>query len=169
MTPPTPFALPPCPFVAGPRIEDRRLFVGRKDELDYITTHMAGAQPISVNVVGERRIGKSSLLFHFFQTWEQRVQHTNRYVVIYLSLQEASCHNRSGFYQAIVQELRNRPSVRTTNGLHSALQMTTYDDGTFVSALKLWKQQQVLPLVCLDEFETLLKHTDQFNDDFYDR
>ena len=47
-----------CPFVAGGKIEDPRLFVGRKEELRRITVLMTGVHPTSVNVCGERRIGK---------------------------------------------------------------------------------------------------------------
>lgn len=68
--------------MAGPMLEDPRLFVGRNNELHAIASRMSGVQPTSINVVGEKRIGKSSLLYHFFQTWEQRVQDPNRYVVI---------------------------------------------------------------------------------------
>jgi hypothetical protein len=59
---------------------------------------MSGVQPTSVNVVGDKRIGKSSLLYHFSQTWEQRVLEPSRYVVIYLSLQDADCHIEEEFY-----------------------------------------------------------------------
>ena len=61
------------PFMAGPKITDPRLFVGRNEELHTIASRLTGEQPVSVNIVGRRRIGKSSLLYHFFQTYEQRV------------------------------------------------------------------------------------------------
>ncbi len=160
--------LSPCPFIAGPRIIDLRLFVGRKDELDYIATHMTGVQPISVNVVGERRIGKSSLLYHFFQTWEQRVQDPSRYVVVYLSLQNASSESREGFYQAIVRELLSRPSVQASDILTSALSLSSFEHSTFARALEQCKQNNMLPVLCLDEFEMLLKYTNEFDDTFYD-
>jgi hypothetical protein len=71
---------------------------------------MSGVQPTSVNVVGDKRIGKSSLLYHFSQTWEQRVPEPSRYVVIYLSLQDADCHSEIGFYQAVAEALLSRVS-----------------------------------------------------------
>jgi hypothetical protein len=91
-------SLPSNPFVAAGMIEDPKLFVGRKDELRAIASRMSGVQPTSINLVGEKRIGKSSLLYHFFQTWEQRVSDPNRYVVIYLSLQNVQCHREENFY-----------------------------------------------------------------------
>jgi hypothetical protein len=99
-----------CPFVAGSKIEDSWRFVGRKQELHAIASRMSGVQPTSVNVVGDKRIGKSSLLYHFSQTWEQRVPEPSRYVVIYLSLQDADCHSEIGFYQAVAEALLSRVS-----------------------------------------------------------
>ncbi len=55
-------SLPSNPFVAAGMIEDPKLFVGRKDELQAIASQMSGVQPTSINLIGEKRIGKSSLL-----------------------------------------------------------------------------------------------------------
>ncbi len=64
-------ALPSNPFVAAGMIEDPRLFVGRKDELHAIASRMQGDQPTSINIVGEKQIGKSLLLHYFVLTWQQ--------------------------------------------------------------------------------------------------
>ncbi len=39
------------PFLAAGMIEDPRLFVGRKDELNAIASRMKGDQPTSINAV----------------------------------------------------------------------------------------------------------------------
>ncbi|WP_414584951.1 hypothetical protein [Scytonema sp. PCC 10023] len=98
-------SLPSNPFVAAGMIEDSTLFVGRKDELRAIASRMSGVQPTSINVVGDKRIGKSSLLYHFFLTWQQRVNDPSRYVVIYLSLQDGKCQTEISFYKAVAEEL----------------------------------------------------------------
>jgi hypothetical protein len=97
--------------------------VGRKDELRAIASRMSGVQPTSINLVGEKRIGKSSLLYHFFQTWEQRVSDPNRYVVIYLSLQNVQCHRETDFYQAIARQLLHFPRVATNPALSDPLKL----------------------------------------------
>jgi hypothetical protein len=38
----------------------------------------------------------------------------------------------------------------------------------FSDTIKQWKQQGVLPILCLDDFESLLKRTEQFDNGFYD-
>ncbi|MEH2183455.1 hypothetical protein [Nostoc sp.] len=90
-------ALPSNPFVAAGMIEDPRLFVGRKDELYAIASRMKGVQPTSINIVGDKHIGKSSLLHYFVLTWQQRVLDANRYVVIYLPLRDVYCQTETGF------------------------------------------------------------------------
>jgi hypothetical protein len=158
---------PSCPFVAGSKIEDSWRFVGRQDELHAIASRMSGVQPTSVNVVGDKRIGKSSLLYHFSQTWEQRVPEPSRYVVVYLSLQDADCHTEEGFYQAVAEALLSRVSGWKL-GLRNPLKAKPLHRQAFSDAIKQWKQQGVLPVLCLDDFESLLKRTEEFDNGFYD-
>ncbi|MGH8002835.1 MAG: AAA-like domain-containing protein [Brasilonema sp.] len=170
-----PGAVPSNPFVAGGMLDNPQLFVGRKDELQAIASRMSGAQPTSVNVVGEKRIGKSSLLYHFFQTWEQRVQDPSRYVVIYLSLQNAQCQREEDFYLAVAQELLRRPAVRAIPSLTTALQLKPLNRLAFSAAIALFKNQnqnqnqnqKLLPVLCLDDFKTLFENKSEFDDGFY--
>ena len=156
--------LPACPFVAGPKIEDPRLFVGRREELDFIHSRMIGAQPISVNIYGERRIGKSSLLFHFFQTC---AEDTKRYVIAYVSLHDSKCATQAGFYAACAEALLARPAVSSDPDLAAPLRAQPMDAAAFGSAVRAWKQRGVLPVLCLDEFEALMERAGQFDDDFF--
>lgn len=151
--------LPSCPFVAGPKIEDPRLFVGRREELAAIAWRMTGTQPVSINVVGERRIGKSSLLYHFSRTWRDRVKDTSRYKVIYFSLQDSHFQTCAGFYRAISGRLMEHAEAR---GPHAE------DGDAFSENLDGLKRSGLLPVVCLDEFEMLLKCNSEFTDTFYD-
>ncbi|MFP5272529.1 nSTAND1 domain-containing NTPase [Coleofasciculus sp.] len=161
-----------CPFCAGSMITDPQFFVGRREELDIITSRLVNAQPTSINVVGEHRIGKSSLLYHFFQTCEQRVQGAGKnpghYVVIYLSLQAAQCRQETIFYQAVAQALLNRPVVQGNPALVAPLQAGNLDRQRFSAAIEAWQAENVLPVLCLDKFEELLAKPDEFTDDFYD-
>jgi uncharacterized protein len=150
-TPPqiTSSLLPSCPFVPGPMITDLRLFVGRKDELQSLITRMTGVQPVSINVVGERRIGKSSLLHHFFQTWGQYVQNANNYIVIYLSLQNLIFQSRNGFYEEVIKGFRIRATTEGRNNLTSIFSMSSFDHISFTQTLEQLKQNNVLPVLCL--------------------
>ncbi|MDU9048678.1 MAG: ATP-binding protein [Candidatus Electrothrix sp. Rat3] len=160
---------PSCPFVAGPMITDPSRFVGRREELALLARRMDGAQPTSVNVVGERRMGKSSLLYHFFQTWEQRVSSPSRSVVIYLDLQAKTPPSETAFYQALGRELARQPAVQRVESLRRSLLAPprTYQD--FATLLEQFTDHVLLPVFCLDEFEILLKCGDPFTDSFFDR
>ena len=154
-------------------ITDPRYFVGRREELDFLTSHISAVQPTSINVVGKHRIGKSSLLYHFCQTYEQRLQApgTNpqqQYVAIYLSLQGASCHTQSDFYQAVAREFLKRPSVQTNPSLTDPLSRSCFDNKSFAEAMFAWKDAQVLPILCLDKMEALFDYPQEFNNGFFD-
>ncbi|AFZ22754.1 putative ATPase (AAA+ superfamily) [Cylindrospermum stagnale PCC 7417] len=155
------------PFVAGGTIKDFRLFVGREDELQAIASRMIGVQPTSINIVGDQRIGKSSLLYHFWLTWQQRVQDSRRFAVIYLSLRDGDCQTEMGFYEAVAQGLSNSVSG-WQNRLNHALKGKSLNRQGFSDAIKQWKQQGKLPVLCLDDFESLLKHPQEFDNGFYD-
>ncbi len=170
------------PFIAGPMLQYPEQFVGRKQELRAIISRMEGSQPTSLNIVGEHQIGKSSLLYYFFLTWEQRVSQPQSYVVIYLSLQNANCQKEKDFYQAIAQKLLNCPRVREKNNLVRLLQQTPFkpfqkkpfelDRTAFSRAIEEFEKQGLLPVLCLDDFESLFASRDEerkeFDNGFYD-
>jgi uncharacterized protein len=160
--------LAPCPFLAGPMITDSQFFVGRQVELDAITSRMTGYRPISINIVGKRRIGKSSLLYHFLRTHGQRVENPSRYVVIYLNLQDSQYHNEIGFYHGVARQLLAHPSVKGKRALIKPFNVKSIDRLTFAGILGEWKRQGVLPVLCLDEFEALFHHAKEFDNGFFE-
>jgi len=168
----TPSSPPGCPFLAGPKIEDPQYFVGRTEALDFITSRATGPQPTSINVVGKRRIGKSSLLYHFCLTYEQRVQRKGKdprkFVAIYLSLQDNQCKQEAGFYKAIARKLLDRPFVQGNSDLKRPLKRRSLSRQTFTDVMDEWKDRGVLPILCLDKIEKLFEKADEFNNDFYD-
>lgn len=108
---------PTNPFVAGPMLQNPRLFIGREEELRAIISRMSGVQPTSVNIVGETQIGKSSLLYYFSVIWRSRVQEASKYVVVYISLKKAYCQREENFYEIIAQELLSYCGVQVLNGV----------------------------------------------------
>ncbi|HOT02427.1 MAG TPA: ATP-binding protein, partial [Acidobacteriota bacterium] len=52
------------PYLDRVAIRDIHRFFGRRREVTRIFSRIGAARPQSVSVVGERRIGKSSLLNH---------------------------------------------------------------------------------------------------------
>ena len=60
-----------CPFVT--RGIAAASFVGRRDEVKLIVRQMESDSPASINVVGDRQMGKSSLLAHVASSYESLV------------------------------------------------------------------------------------------------
>ncbi|MEW6493586.1 MAG: AAA-like domain-containing protein [Cyanobacteriota bacterium] len=161
-------SLPDCPFAAGAKITDPRFFIGRKEELNAITSWMTEAQPVSINVVGPRRIGKSSLLYHFFQIYQKRVPEPTRYLVIYLSLQDARCQSENDFYQAVARQLWHNLAVQGNPALIEPLRVQPFNRLAFCAAMGQYKRLGVLPVFCLDELGPLFRHPEEFDNGFFD-
>lgn len=163
-----PSDLPANPFIVGPPIKDPRLFVGRKDELNTLINCMDGAQPTSVNIVGERRIGKTSLLYHLERTWAERVRDPDRFVFTVISMQQNNVCKKRGFFNAVARKLLNQPSVSNCPDLVNALSHNSMNGSEFADAMALFEREELLPVLCLDEFEILFKHPKEFDNTFYD-
>ena len=155
------------PFTARSGITDPRFFVGRKDELQAVITCMKCAQPTSVNIVGERRIGKTSLLYHIERTWSERVENRERFVVIFLSMQEHRVHTKQDFFNTIAQELLRKPAASKDYELADALK-SPVDDSKFADAMGVFEKKGILPVLLLDEFQNLFKRPEAFDDNFYE-
>lgn len=166
-----------APFCAGPTIYDSRYFIGYQEQLDFITNRTVAAQPTSINVVGKKRIGKSSLLYHFCQTYEQRIQSRNKnprnYLAVYLSLQQGNCQHKSGFYRVIAEELSNILEKRydwfqKPRKLIQTLKTNNFDTEDFYNTIIQFRYVGILPIICLDNIEALFHNPEEFNDSFYD-
>jgi len=158
---------PACPFIAAGKIEIGGAFIGRTEELNYIVNRMRSESPTSVSVVGEKRLGKTSLLYHFSQTWAERVENPEKYVVIYLSLENPHSKAEIKFYQWVTNTLRACPQVKNNAALDNALKVEAWNREMFEEALSKWKALGVLPVLCLDDFDALLKNK-TFDDGFYE-
>ena len=166
-----------APFHAGSTISDPRYFVGYREQLDTITVRAISAQPTSINVVGDKRVGKSSLLYHFCQTYEQRIEsrgsEPRNYLAVYLSLERGNCQLKSSFYRVVAEELCQNLEQRYSwfgqpRRLIQALKANNFDTESFEQAIVQFRDVGILPILCLDKIEALFKHPEEFNNDFYD-
>ncbi len=83
-------------------------------------------------------------------------------MVIYLWLQDADCHSEMGFYQVVAEALLSRVSGGKLD-LRNPLKARPLHRQAFSDAIKQWKQQAVLPVLFLDDFESRLKRIEEFN------
>ena len=116
-----------CPFIADKMSTELQFFVGRQAEIKFVMGKMTSAQPGSVSIVGDCRIGKSSLLHRICQDYENLVISYNRQptelIVVYLSLADARCQEVDNFYQAIADKLLARKVVQFNSNLADPLRV----------------------------------------------
>ena len=160
----------PCPFSAPSMLKNPDCFVGRKEELKFIQSQMTGPQPTSVNIVGPHKIGKSSLLWRFYQIRKLPRNNSSPYAVIYLSCQDSECQEENSFYQKVAQLLSEVPIIQTKPSLVTAFQAPDWNRSTFAKAIRLCEAEKILPVLCIDKFEALFQESyrEKFDGGFYD-
>ncbi|WP_139282223.1 AAA family ATPase [Thiothrix caldifontis] len=146
------------PFTVRGTIQNPSDFIGRKAELLHIVTRLKTMQ--SCSVVGERRIGKSSLLYHLFQTGNERLN-DSRFRFVYIELTDASAQTVVDFLQTVLQAL-NLPSDSIKDDNKPNRNLVAFD-----SAIKTMVASGTKVVLCLDEFEGLFANKQEFNDGFF--
>src|SRR5215468_7640113 len=93
------------PYLNRTAIKDDRGFFGRSRELATIFSRIDAGEPQSVSIVGERRIGKSSLLRAVSRRKERLLRRPDEFVFAYLDLHEKVHGDTSHFFAALIEEL----------------------------------------------------------------
>lgn len=147
---------PGNPFTSRGMITDPRLFVGREDALERIFSRLEAAQPQSVSIVGERRIGRSSLLWQVKHQAAQRLPNPQQYRLALVDAQDAVAHTPEGFRGLVLR------------GLFDERTLPNCDAQTFGDVLFARNPTRQKLVVLVDEFESFLRYRDRFGDDFFD-
>jgi AAA+ ATPase superfamily predicted ATPase len=142
------------PFSNRAMIKNPDEFFGRKNELTTIFSRLSNLQ--SCNVFGERKIGKSSLLYYIFM----KLRDGDEYRIAYIDLQDAKYHTVEGFLKYSLKELGSDPGVISLNNLNENL--IAFSDS--IEDLR----KEIKPVLLIDEFENLTKRPEKFNNDFFD-
>jgi AAA+ ATPase superfamily predicted ATPase len=157
-----------CPFFTDGCIQHPELFVGRNYEISFIVHRMADTKPLSINIYGPRLMGKSSLLYHYSLTWESHIKPDARhkFAVIYVSL--AQTKSKNDFYLELAKAWRTLPQRKKDVEWKQIWNEFTWTRKSFNEALKKCNELKLLPVVCLDDMEKLLKYPNEFDEDFFD-
>lgn len=146
------------PFTIGPKIQNPEEFVGRTAELNHIIARLRKKE--SSSVVGDRRIGKSSLLYHLCQTGMARIGDES-FRFLYIELTDASTHNVVDFLRTILAALNcSTDGVKDENKPNRNLM-------AFDREIKTLADNGESVVLCLDEFEGLFEHPTEFNNGFF--
>jgi SEFIR domain len=140
----------PNPFIWRGGITEASGFFDRDDETDLIRTYLSGKQ--NCQIVGARRIGKTSFLRHIeriaFQ-WNDKLK------IAYIDFHDARCLSLLGWLGSVAREFRWRNSPPSLSGFVECTQTA------------MGKGEQLV--LCLDEFEelTLPSRRAEFTRDFF--
>ncbi len=144
------------PFSDRSMITDPTRFFGRTRELRAIFNALAAQKPQCVSIIGQRRIGRSSLLKHVEQIYQNHLPQPTRYHFAYLDVSHDTCRTPHEFYAEAAQALLGKP--------YESLAPHQCDD-LLIPTTGSPRPRYVL---LLDEFNALQRRCEQFDDDFYD-
>ena len=154
--PPPPPRAATNPFVYGSAVPPE-LFYGRRDILAAIIQRVGGQTAQSISIVGERRMGKSSLLAYIQARAADLFAAERNVLIISLDLTRGYSHTRQGLMRYLRRELTQawrEPWPAAEDG----------DLGAFDFALEDLHAAGVRLLLCLDEVENLTQRAGEFND-----
>ena len=146
------------PFTNRGAITNPDDFFGRTEQLTEIITRLQRMQ--SSSVVGERRIGKSSLLYYLMQTGAKTLG--ENYSFLYLDMRDAHNQTASGFFQSVLKKLGLSTEVIKEDNKPNRNLIA------FTDELENLEQQNRRAVLCLDDFANTFRHRDQFSEDFFD-
>lgn len=155
-TPPKPRQRIQNPYLNRVMIKRTEDFFGRAQESNRIFSRLNATPPGSISVVGDRRIGKSSLLNHVYSqsVRESYLQHPDRMVMVFLDFQQEKNMSLEAFVRTLLGmaalELRGRLDVS---------ECTPDLDGIRGLVQKLDRSGFRLVLL-LDEFDAITTNSD---------
>lgn len=138
------------PYLSRTAIRDDGSFVGRSSELLRLFNRIGGIQPQSVSIVGDRRIGKSSILRALIARRGKHLPTADKFVFVFMDIQSRLEWSVDIFLRRAGTEL----SAALGNTAHELQKVTPYE-GLESSVRSLAASGRVLVLL-IDEFQLLM-------------
>ncbi len=142
------------------------MFFGRRVEMRRIESLLNSENPACVSIVGERRIGKSSLAFRIFH----KIMDSDNTIAIYLDCDELSeqCDSKDEFFQILNRKflacLEGKPGIRERLGSYGDKLFENYS--SFKGFVGKESRNGLKFIIFMDEFEHL-PDKDFANDTFF--
>lgn len=148
----------PIPYIVGPHIQNKEMFFGRAEEVAQLQDALQVGNHKAL--IGLRRIGKSSLLYHICHHTDlpRPANGQITLVPVYMDLHNPDLRSIAGFGQFILKEV----SRRTNEPLPSVTNVVELN-----TVLEGLNDKKYRPLLCLDEVEKMMEHL-CFSADFFE-
>jgi hypothetical protein len=148
---------PKNPYYHREPIEDPDQFFGREEILSDLFEYIRMRQ--SVSLVGERRIGKTSILYQTLdkKTRARHLAEIDRYVFVYVN-PDLGIEKPSDFYHAVFRSIENQvPSFALSE---------EKEIGQRTAREYFWQLRPLCLVLLLDEFQKFTTN-ESFSEDFY--
>ncbi len=144
------------PFYNRKMIKKEEEFIGRIREIDDIINRLRGGN--SISVVGERKIGKSSLLYNLYLRGNQLLEDSQKekYKFVYIDLRDIAMSTPEGFVKKVLKKLDIK---------YDAISVNEEPVVEFSELLEINSEKGIKPILLIDEFEAILERK-EFDDDF---
>jgi AAA+ ATPase superfamily predicted ATPase len=141
------------PYWNRTMIREPKYFFGRKKEIKQIFATIGVLHPQSISVLGERKIGKSSLLYYILQSnkREQKLTHPEKYVFAFLDFQRYMDITIKEFWKMLYSELKEKLPGRI--GIKP---VENYE--TFTDMVKILDDHGYKLILLFDEFDKILEN-----------
>jgi AAA+ ATPase superfamily predicted ATPase len=150
------------PYLNRVMIKNPADFFGREREVRKIYSRLDAPHPQSMSIVGERRVGKSSLLNYIYQRKirKQHMQHYRNAIFVYLDFQ----NNVDFDIPKFIDFLFSVFSYETEEGRAYASREKTLDQ--LKQVVKELHEKGKRIIVLMDEFEVITRN-EKFEEDFF--
>jgi len=157
------------PFTFGNPISDPSLFWGRKTEIQQIINRLLSSAHESTSVVGERRIGKTSLLKHVCdpEVAEKLGLSKSKFCLVFIDLEGLTDITPLRFWQRVLTKIgRSICDQNLIQPIESLLKQPTLDLFDLEDLFDKVTGLGVTIVLFLDEFEYVTQNPN-FNTDFF--
>ena len=149
------------PYLNRVAIKDPEQFFGRAREVSKIFSRIGASRPQSISVVGERRIGKSSLL-HYINNPQVRALHLDQpeaYAFAFIDLQQKRRLTLIEFFNELFGQLSIETGDKALKKLQPAFDSVR-------ATLENFKRERRKLIVLFDEFDAITTNR-AFDLEFY--
>jgi len=158
------------PFSYGKPIDDPERFIGRRREIEQVFSRLLSAFESS-SIVGERRMGKTSLLkvLGHSDLLAQYGLDPTGYTFIYQDFQFLETSTvPTRFWQRVLRSIRRAVTDHddVVEEIEFALKAETIDNYTLDDIFTLIDEEKVYIVLLLDEFENVTRN-ENFDNDFF--
>lgn len=157
------------PFTFGNPIRDPKRFYGRKEDIRQIVNRLLSSAHESTSVVGERRIGKTSLLKHL-DTPEIAAElglHSEEYCMIYIDFQGLTDITPQRFWQRVLHKMERSVCIPDlVPEIKAVREQGEFDLFDLEDLFEMIADSGLTTVLLLDEFEFVTQNPN-FGSDFF--